>query len=215
MHEFSKTSASYDAVADAYTAHLYHELAHKPLDREWLARFARSAGQYGPICDLGCGPGHVARYLHEQGAQVLGMDLSPRMVTLARQFADEIEFRVGNMVELAVDNEVWGGIVAFYAIIHVPRASIDTAMREFWRVLRPGGEILLAFHVGDETRHFDTFMEQPVFLDFIFYPRAWIEERLQAAGFEILESIERDHYEGFEVATRRAYIHAHKPAKTS
>jgi len=210
VNEYFQVSSGYDALADEYVAHIYHELEHKPLDREWLARFAATVGTPGPICDLGCGPGHVARYLHELGAQVLGVDLSPRMIELARQLNGGIEFRVGNMAALSVADGSWGGIVAFYSIIHVPRTQIAAVLSEFWRVLRPGGEVLLAFHVGDEIRHVDTLWEQPVSLDFIFYQRAWIEEQLRAAGFEIVESMERDPYEGFEVATQRAYIRARK-----
>ena len=215
MNNYFQVSSSYDALADEYVAHIYHELEHKPLDREWLARFAAAVGNPGPICDMGCGPGHVARYLHEQGAQVLGVDLSPRMIELARQLNGGLEFRVGNMAELAVADESWGGIAAFYSIIHLSPTQIPGVLREFWRVLRPGGEVLLAFHVGDEVRHFDALWEQPVSLDFIFYERAWIEEHLRAAGFEIVESMERDPYEGVEVATQRAYIRARKLERPS
>ncbi|MDQ2905185.1 MAG: methyltransferase domain-containing protein [Chloroflexota bacterium] len=215
MNEYFPVSSSYDALAEEYVAHIYHELEYKPLDREWLARFAATMGNPGPICDLGCGPGHVARYLHEQGAHVLGVDLSPRMIELARQLNDDIEFRVGNMIALPVADRSWSGIAAFYSIIHIPRTQIATVLREFWRVLRPGGEVLLAFHVGEEVRHFDTLWEQPVSLDFIFYQRAWIEEHLRAAGFEIVESMERDPYESVEVPTQRAYIRARKLERAS
>jgi SAM-dependent methyltransferase len=208
---FQRISSDYDALADDYTARMSHELEHKPLDRDWLARFAAAVGTPGPICDLGCGPGHVARYMQEQGAHVLGIDLSPRMIERARQLNTGIAFRVGNMAALDVADNSWSGIVAFYSIIHLPPTELTAVFGEFWRVLRPGGEVLLAFHVGDEVRHFDTLWERQVSLDFRFYPRVLIEDHLRAAGFEIVESIERDPYEGVEVATRRAYLRARKP----
>jgi hypothetical protein len=126
---FQQISSSYDALADEYIARIYHELEHKPLDRDWLARLAAAVGTPGPICDMGCGP---------------------------------------------------------------------------------GGEVLLAFHVGDEVRHIDTLWEHQVSLDFLFYPRVLLEDHLRAAGFEVVESIERDPYEDLEVATRRAYLRARK-----
>ena len=70
--------------------------------------------------------------------------------------------------------------------------------------------MLLSFHVGDEVRHIEEFFDQHVALDFIFFQGAWIEQRLIAAGFEIVESVERDPYKGFEVETRRAYVWARK-----
>ena len=70
------TQTSYDRVADEYVRRIFDELRHKPLDRQLLDRFAASVRDVGPACDLGCGPGHVARYLHEHGVQVCGVDLS-------------------------------------------------------------------------------------------------------------------------------------------
>ena len=58
---------SYDRVAAEYAAQLAGELAHKPFDREWLDRFAARVRGRGLACDVGCGPGHVARYLNDQG----------------------------------------------------------------------------------------------------------------------------------------------------
>jgi hypothetical protein len=75
--------------------------------------------------------------------------------------------------------------------------------------------VLLAFHVGEEVRHIDMLWERSVSLDFLFYPRGQIEDLLRAAGFAVVESIERDPYEGFEVATRRAYIRARKLERTT
>src|SRR6266849_3919277 len=91
---------SYDQVAEEYVARIYHELEHKPLDRELLDRFATEVRGLGPACDMGCGPGHIAQYLHNRGADVLGIDLSPGMVERARKLNPGIEFREGNMVSL-------------------------------------------------------------------------------------------------------------------
>jgi 2-polyprenyl-3-methyl-5-hydroxy-6-metoxy-1,4-benzoquinol methylase len=73
-------AASYDSAASAYVEHLYAELTRKPLDRHLLNRFAEEVRGKGLVADLGCGPGHVAQYLHDQGVFVLGIDLSPEMI---------------------------------------------------------------------------------------------------------------------------------------
>ncbi|MFL5802521.1 MAG: class I SAM-dependent methyltransferase [Roseiflexaceae bacterium] len=209
--DFDKLREGYDQVAEEYVARIFHELEHKPLDRELLDRLAADAHTRGPICDMGCGPGQVAHYLHERGARVLGIDLSPRMVELARQLTPGVEFRQGNMLALDVDEAAWGGIAAFYSIIHIPRDQVADALRELRRALRPGGLLLLAFHLGQEIRHLDEWWGKQVSVDFLFFERAEMENYLRAAGFEIEESIEREPYEGVEVTTRRAYIFARKP----
>jgi SAM-dependent methyltransferase len=160
--------ASYDRVAAEYALCISGELEHKPLDRQLLDRFAARVQGLGPVCDLGCGPGHVARYLHGRGVPVIGIDLSPVMVEQARRLNPGIEFRQGDMLRLDIDDEAWGGVVAFYSIIHVLRSKIAAALAETKRVLRPGGLLLLAFHVGDETLHLTELWGQAVSVDFHF-----------------------------------------------
>ncbi len=61
------TRDSYDRVADEYARRIFDELDHKPFDREILDGFADAVRGLGPVCDLGCGPGQVARYLRARG----------------------------------------------------------------------------------------------------------------------------------------------------
>ena len=202
---------NYDPIAAEYAKRLYHELDHKPLDRALLDRLAAQVGALGIICDLGCGPGQVAAYLHSRGAQVCGIDLSAEMLKLARQLNPEIPFQQGDLSALAdVADEAFGGIAAFYSIIHIPRPSVVAALREMWRVLRPQGRLLLTFHLGQQVIQLDELWEQPVALDFVFFETEEMSRYLRAAGFEIEEVIERDPYPEVEVQTRRAYVFAQK-----
>ena len=52
---------SYDELADEYTRRIFDELRQKPFDRQLLDRFAADVAEIGEVCDMGCGPGHVAR----------------------------------------------------------------------------------------------------------------------------------------------------------
>jgi SAM-dependent methyltransferase len=199
----------YNCVAKEYVERIFDELDNKPLDRQLLDRFQKSV--QGLVCDLGCGPGHVARYLRERGASVCGIDLSPEMIEQAQRLNPGIEFKQGNMLLLDVADEVWGGIAAFYSIIHVPRTEVVDALSEMKRALRPGGLLLLSFHIGDEMLHVDELWGEKVSLDFIFFRPDEMEGYLKSCGFEIEEIIERPPYENVEYQSRRAYIFARKP----
>lgn len=206
--------SSYDRLSAEYADRIAGELVGKPMDRELLTRFVAQTKGKGPVCDMGCGPGHIADFLHQQGASVFGIDLSPGMVEQARQMNPHIEFREGNMLALEDEAEAWAGIVAFYSIIHIPKDKVTKALREMSRVLKPGGLLLLSFHVGDEVRHFDELRGFQVNMDFIFFQRAEMEGYLQAVGFAIIETIERGPYsEDVEAQTQRAYVLARKPAR--
>jgi SAM-dependent methyltransferase len=203
---------TYDQIAEAYADYYFHEFDHKPLDRELLDRFAAQVRGRGLVCDLGCGPGEVAHYLRSRSVEMVGVDLSPRMVAVARRLNPGIEFTEGNMLALDVPTGAWAGIAAFYCIIHIPREKVGLALQEMKRVLMPGGRLLLAFHVGQETLHLDEWWGQPVSADFIFFEKDEMEGYLRAAGFEIEETVERPPYLNVERQSQRAYISARKPA---
>jgi len=206
----SDVQSAYDRVADEYVRRIFEELKHKPLDRQLLDRFAARVQSLGPVCDMGCGPGHVARYLQGRGVLVSGVDLSPVMVEHARRLNPGIEFWQGDMLALDVEDEAWAGITAFYCLIHVPRSKVVAALRELKRVLRPGGLLLLAFHIGDDVVHLDEWWGQQVSLDFIFFRPEEMRGFLESAGFEVEEMIERDPYPDVEHQSRRAYVFATK-----
>jgi SAM-dependent methyltransferase len=202
---------SYDRVADEYVRRISDELQHKPLDRQLLDRFAASVRDVGPACDMGCGPGHVARYLHEKDVQVCGVDLSPAMVEQARRLTPGVEFRQGDMMALDAPDGAWAGIAAFYSIIHIPREDVVRALSELRRVLRSGGLLLLGFHIGNDTIHLDEWWGQRVCVDFFFFRSDEVAGYLRATGFEIEEIIEREPYPDVEHQSRRAYIFARRP----
>jgi SAM-dependent methyltransferase len=207
-----RLESSYDRVAGLYTEKYTDELAHKPLDRELLDRFADAVRGSGPVCDLGCGPGQIARYLRERGVDAFGIDLSSAMVETAQRLAPEISFSQGDMAALDAADASWAGIVAFYSIIHTPRDEMVPVLRELRRVLQPDGVLLLGFHLGNEDLHIEEWSGQPVCIDMLFFERAEMEGYLTRAGLEICDAIERDPYPDVEYKSRRAYIFARRPA---
>jgi ubiquinone/menaquinone biosynthesis C-methylase UbiE len=160
---------------------------------------------------MGCGPGHVARYLRDAGASVFGLDLSPGMLEQARKLNPDIPFREGNMLELDIPDGALAGIAAFYAIVNIPRRSQPLVFREFRRVLQPSQLLLLAFHTGNEVLHEDELWGQKISMDFFLFPAAEIKLDLEVAGFTIEDVVERDPYPDVEYPSRRAYIFARKP----
>jgi SAM-dependent methyltransferase len=204
---------SYDRLADEYARRIYNELQHKPLDRELLSRFAIEVAGHGEVCDMGCGPGHVARYLRDAGASVFGLDLSPRMLEEAQRLNPDIPFREGNMMAMDLQDGALAGIAAFYAIVNIPHKSLPFVFREMERVLQPGGLLLLAFHAGDEILHEAELWGRPISMNFFLFRPQAIRQCMEHVGLSIDEIIEREPYSPeVEYQSRRAYIFARKPA---
>ena len=204
--------STYDDLAEAYADHLADELLGKPMDRSLLDRFAEQVRGLGPACELGCGPGHVARYLHDRGVDISGIDLSPAMLEEARRLHPAVAFREGDMLALDVEEGAFAGIVAFYAIVHFAPEALTAAFREMRRALRPGGTLLLAFHIGEGAVRPGEMWGIPVALDWVFFRTEEVLTSLTAAGLTIAEAIEREPYEGVEHPSRRAYVFATRPA---
>jgi SAM-dependent methyltransferase len=197
---------SYDSAAKAYAERLFNELDAKPLDRHLLNRFAESMKGRGLVGDMGCGPGHVAKYLHLHGVEVCGIDISLEMIRIAKGMSPEIDFKVGDMLSLDIADGSFAGIVAFYSIVHFDSSELATALSECRRVIKDGGLILLAFHIGDEVIHLDDLFDRPVDLDFRFHQTANVTNALKSHRFTVIESTEREPYEGAEHPSRRSYL---------
>ena len=208
LNRKADVTRSYDVVADEYAHRISQELEHKPIDRRLLDRFAESVAGRGQVCDVGCGPGHVTRYLHERGVDVFGIDLSPRMIEVAAKLNPGIEFAVDDVLALQVADASWAGALAFYSLIHLTREEIPVALRELNRVLRADAPLLIAFHEGEETVHLEEWWERPVSLDTYFFPVGWFSDQLVQTGFQVEDVVVRPPYAGVEVETRRAYIQA-------
>jgi hypothetical protein len=199
---------SYDAAARGYADALADELDHKPLDRELLDRFAERAR--GTIADLGCGPGHVARYLHGRGATAIGIDLSPAMIEIARSLHPQLAFRVGDMTALDEPDAGFAGAVLFYSIVHFGPGELPAVFGELARVLAPGGVALVAFHAGAQIVHLDELFGARVDLEFHFHDPGAVARALAAAGLPLIEHTVREPYPEVEYPSRRAYLLARK-----
>ncbi|WP_405798623.1 class I SAM-dependent DNA methyltransferase [Streptomyces sp. NBC_01506] len=145
---------SYDTVAVSYADRIRDALAGEPYLRAALAVFAElvDAAGGGPVADVGCGPGHVTAHLHGLGVDAFGIDLSSAMIDVARRDHPHLRFEVGSMTDLDLPEASVAGLLAFWSLIHIPDEAVPTVFGHFHRAVRPGGPLLLGFHVGDESR---------------------------------------------------------------
>jgi ubiquinone/menaquinone biosynthesis C-methylase UbiE len=178
---------AYDTVARAYEARFAAELNDKPRDRELLDAFADRVGD--PILDVGSGPGQVGSYVRDRGRRVIALDLSHEMATLAARRLDDAV--TADMRALPVAAGSAGGALAFYSLIHLPRAQVAAALDELYRVLRPGGRLLLSAHQGEGEVTVDEFLGAPVELTGTFFTLVELLEHAIAAGFEVTHAERR------------------------
>jgi SAM-dependent methyltransferase len=148
----SAARAVYDATADEYARHVGIEVSEEfegPVDRAFLAAFVEFVGlRAGLVADVGCGPGRVAAWLTAYGLDVVGVDVSQAMLTVAQGAHPDIGFVEGCLSALPFEDASLVGAVCWYSIIHTPPEHLPEVFSEIQRVLSDGGHLLVAFQAG-------------------------------------------------------------------
>jgi SAM-dependent methyltransferase len=149
----STARAVYDATAEQYASRVGTDVSaafEGPVDRAVLAAFVELVGRApGLVADVGCGPGRVAAWLTAHGLDVVGVDVSHAMLTVARGAHPDVRFEEGRLTALPFENGSLVGAVCWYSIIHTPPGCLHDAFSELQRVLSDTGHLLVAFQAGD------------------------------------------------------------------
>jgi ubiquinone/menaquinone biosynthesis C-methylase UbiE len=156
--ESARTRAFYETVADGYARALDDVSVEPPIDLAVIADFAASLPSAEPtrVLDAGCGTGRLTGHLPtlNPAIEAVGVDLSPAMLAHARERNPGIPFVEADLSALPFGDGHFHGIFAWYSIIHTPPHALPALFREFARVLRPGGMLLLGYQsgVGERVR---------------------------------------------------------------
>ena len=198
MTEVTGTQAAYSSIA-AYYARKWGEAPAWMVEE--VDRLARLLGEGARVADVGCGPGHHTRLLRERGLWATGFDLSAEMLTtlgtpgLVR----------ADMLALPIATGALDGLWSSAALLHIPRSSVPTALAEFARTIRLGGELVLAVAEGDgerwETVPYNVPGQDELRRYYVLHRFDALSALLEASGFDVYEHWRRE--------THRQWLHIH------
>jgi SAM-dependent methyltransferase len=115
-------------------------------DADLLAVLRDELASDPTVLDVGCGDG--ARTLANLPDDSIGVDISRRGLELAAETVPGARLLQSEMRSLPLRDDVVDAITAYHAVFHVPRADHPAVYREFTRVLRPGGRLLMTLPGG-------------------------------------------------------------------
>jgi uncharacterized protein len=206
-----KVRAAYATVAASYAEQLSDELAGLPFERWLLRRVVDLAGR-APVIEVGTGPGHVAAFLAEAGADATGLDITPEMVDEARRRYPGVSYQVGDLRRLIrpTTHDGWGAVLAWYSLIHLAASELAAAITSLARPLRANGWLVLALHAGAEVRTVTDWFGHEIDLDFVLHDPAEIVAIVERTGLLDVEWYHRGPFTSRGETTQRLYVLARK-----
>jgi ubiquinone/menaquinone biosynthesis C-methylase UbiE len=161
------------------------------LDPRWKA-IARNVPPGGRILDAGCGLSPWPAFLTSKGYEAAGLDFSDRMIAALRTRYPKLEWIVGTVQSIPFPSESFDAVISWGVIEH-DEAGPDQALREFLRILRPGGRLILTVPIDSPSqRHAsDAQFKGPdarIFFQYFMTPEEFGRAVTQV-GFRLVEPI--------------------------
>ncbi len=205
-----RTRDYFDAVGHVYYDLFKDELERKEYDRQILDRFATLLGRGARVCDAGCGPcGHTVRRLAAAGIDVTGIDLSATCIAIAREANPDLLFEVMDMGAMTFPDATFDGFLSYYSVPYTPKRQLPAVLREFRRVLKPQGLLLVVAKEGKGEGFVADPMGKAQETFFANFTEPELRGLVETNGFECTFSETREPLAG-EIPVRRIYIMGRK-----
>lgn len=137
------TRQSYDV-----TAFEYQENTLKLKTEAKAEKFLSYLSSKSYILDLGCGPGKDAEYFIGKGHKLIGVDISPQMIQLARESVPQADFVVSDIESLSLKDDSLDAIWASASLLHVSKQAMPNVLTNLRRMLKPGGIFYISMKKG-------------------------------------------------------------------
>ncbi len=186
------TQESYNKTATEYAEKVQHLSPTHSIER-FLSLISLKSPR---ILDIGCGSGRDAHIFTNKGAQVVGIDFSSSLISLAKHHVPDAEFYIMDMEEITLPNNSFDGIWASSSLLHLSKSSISSVLRKMYDLLRQDGWLYLTLKNGSgEFLERDTRYSGDIIKFWALYEKEEIETFLRFAQFTIHEVslIEKTH----------------------
>ena len=152
--------------------------------------FSMIKTKHGNALDLGCGTGNYTLELYKRGFQVVGVDISRRMLKIAQKKLPNVKFIKANAYSLPFEDNTFDLVlsVTMLEFIHEP----EKVLSEVYRVLKPGGEAVIGTMNGKSMwfifKRMKSLFVETAYRYARFYTPKELENLMKNAGFKETES---------------------------
>ena len=151
-----------------------------------LTEFLSHIGK-GKVLDLGCGPGRDSDYLKDEGLDVIGVDFSSEMISLAKEYVDKKIFKEADFDDDLFKEGEFDGIWANASLIHVPKSSMLHTIKHISSWLKEGGVMYLNVieGLGEQEIRIKNFYEEELMVS--FYGVDEIIQIVEESGLSVIK----------------------------
>lgn len=182
MDKTALTISTYNKIADIYTNKYFADYS----DKKYLNKFLKLLPNNANLLDIGCGPGQFAQYIKSKGYNIEGIDLSDEILRIAKEKIPDLEFKKMDMRKMSYKNNTFDGLLVAYSLIHIQSYELPNTLKEFNRILKPGGYTMIIVQTGESDRVVDEPMlkGEKIFVNF-FTPKR-LSDFLINTGFKLV-----------------------------
>lgn len=131
---------TYDAIAEDYA----NDHSNDTWDDDYIDLFLSLLTPGANVLDLGCGPGVEMKRLRTRGMHVHGLDISGKILAIARRLNPDSAFTQADMRTMPFENGSFDGVFAKASLLHIDKKDIALTLNEVRRILVPGGIVHIA-----------------------------------------------------------------------
>lgn len=149
---------------------------------------------HATLLEIGCGPGNIAKYLLSKRPDfdILGIDIAPNMVELAKKNNPTANFAVMDSRQISTLHKKYDAIVCGFALPYLSPTESQQLMLDAYDLLYEGGLLYLSFVAGDPTQSdFKVGSGGRVF--FYFHDLNELKKQLSDAGFDNIITYSVEH----------------------
>lgn len=195
-------SEFYDKIIDLH----HEEFNYKSIQyRKWLNLLSSKLKKGDTVLDLGCGNGRAVKYFVDKGLQGIGVDVSEKMLELAKKHVPKGKFLKKDFTKLEFKPDSINAVISFFALNHIPKSQFKIVMNSCKRFLRRDGFLLLGMVKGNEEGLFEGFYGKKMSLYGAAYTEKEIVDILKLIGYEIIKK-EVGHFKGKHFEEDDIYI---------
>lgn len=156
-------------------------------DVSWLRSFVSKLNRGDKILDVGCGFGRDVMFFLEQGLDVYGIDLSAKMVEMAKEYEPQGKYFIMDVEEMSFEDNFFNGIWCSAVLYHFKKSDLHDVFTEIKRVLKKDGILYLNLKQGKGQKFIkdDRFGGDRRFSS--FYLEGEIKKILTAENFALLD----------------------------